>query len=375
MNLKSHWGWYAAAAAFIGLLWLFSPILTPFVVAAGLAYLGDPLVDRLQRWKMSRSVAVSVVFAVFTLLGLLALLLIVPMLYKQSLVLLHSIPDWLSWLQDTGLPRLGIVLPSDVQLDAEGLKKMLTEHWSKAGGIAATVWAKVSQSGGALFAAAANLLLAPVVTFYLLRDWDDLVAWVRDAIPRRALPKVTQLASETDQVLGAFIRGQLLVMAALAALYSIGLGLAGLKLALVIGVVAGLVSFVPYLGFIVGIVSASLAMVVQTQEFLPLVWVALVFGIGQVIESAVLTPNLVGDKIGLHPVAVIFAVMAGGQLFGFIGVLMALPVAAVLAVLMRHAKEVWLQSPAYLDGAPETQPLALAAPEVSTAAPTPPDPT
>ena len=366
LNLRKHWGWLAIATGLLVLLWLLGPILMPFAVGAGLAYLGDPVVDRLQRWKMSRTAAVCIVFAAFSLAGLITLVLFAPVLYKQSLALLHSIPDWLNWLQTIGLPRVGIVLPSDVQLDAEGLKQIVTEHWSKAGGVAAAVWAQVSQSGGALLAAAANLLLIPIVTFYLLRDWDELVAWVRDVIPRGVLPKVSELARETDEVLGAFMRGQLLVMAALATMYSIGLAIIGLDLALVIGVIAGLISFVPYLGFIVGIVAASLAMVVQTQEFLPLVWIALVFGIGQVIESAVLTPNLVGDKIGLHPVAVIFAVMAGGQLFGFVGVLLALPAAAVLAVLMRHTKALWLQSPAYLAGASPPEPAAIAADETST---------
>lgn len=351
-DLKQHWPWFAAGLAALALLWLLTPIMMPFVVGAGLAYLGDPLVDRLQLWKLSRTAAVSVVFVVFSLIALAALLLFVPVLVQQSQTLLHTIPDWLQWLQNTGLPRLGIVLPDNVHLDAEGLKKMIADHWAKAGGIASTLWEQVSASGGALIAAVANLMLVPVVTFYLLRDWDDLVAWIRGMIPPRLLPKTDELARETDAVLGAFIRGQLAVMAALGVLYSVGLALAGLKLALVIGVISGLVSFVPYLGFAFGILAASLAMVVQTQELLPLVWVAVVFGIGQVVESGVLTPNLVGDKIGLHPVAVIFAVMAGGQLFGFIGVLLALPAAAVLAVLMRHTKEHWLKSPLYLQGRP-----------------------
>ena len=169
----------------------------------------------------------------------------------------------------------------------------------------------------------------------------------RRSVARRWLPLSQQLGRESDEVLSAFIRGQLLVMAALAAVYSCGLMLAGLDLGLLIGLSAGLVSFVPYLGFIVGIVVAGVAMLVQTQELLPLVWVALVFGIGQMLESMVLTPLLVGDRIGLHPVAVIFAIMAGGQLFGFVGVLLALPVAAVVAVMMRHAKQRWLHSSVY----------------------------
>jgi len=355
-NWKDHGPWAAAGVALLVLLWLLAPILTPFVLGAALAYLGDPLVDRLQRWRLSRTAGVTIVFVVLSVVGLIAALLILPAVYKQLLELIQNIPEWLNWLQEKGLPRLGIVLPDGLRLDAAGLKRVAAAHWQDAGGLAAQLWGSVSQSGAALVTAAANLLLVPVVSFYLLRDWDDLVAWIRGMVPPRYLSKVGELAQETDVVLGAFIRGQLSVMAALAVLYSVGLALCGLKLALVIGLIAGLLSFVPYLGFIVGFGAAVLAMLVQSQELLPLLWVALVFGIGQVVESAFLTPNLVGDKIGLHPVAVIFAVMAGGQLFGFIGVLAALPVAAVLAVLLRHAKLRWLASPTYAHGAPPPEP-------------------
>lgn len=347
MNFKQHWPWIAGGVAVLVLLWLLSPILTPFVVGAGLAYLGDPIVDRLQKLRMSRTLGVCVVFVVLSSLGLLLLLLVIPLLQQQFITLLRTLPDWLRWLQDTALPHLGLALPADMHLNADDLRKVVSTHWNSAGGVAMALWSKITQSGPELFSAAANLLLIPIVSFYLLRDWDNLVAWVRDLIPPRHLPQVSALAAESDEVLGAFIRGQLLVMAALAAIYSIGLWLAGVKLALVIGIGAGLVSFVPYLGFIVGISAASIAVLVQTGELLPLLWVAIAFGVGQVAESAFLTPNLVGDRIGLHPVAVIFAVMAGGQLFGFIGVLLALPAAAVIAVMLRHTREQWLSSTLY----------------------------
>ncbi|MFP5358630.1 MAG: AI-2E family transporter [Gammaproteobacteria bacterium] len=346
-ELPRSWPWWAAGAAALILLWLLGPILTPFAVGAGLAYLGDPIVDRLQRWRLSRTAGVCVVFAALSLAGLLLCLLVLPMLYTQLAVLLGRIPDMLLWIQDTALPWLGLSLPAGVQLDADGLKQIVAQNWSRSGDLASAVWAHVSRSGTALLMAVANLLLVPIVSFYLLRDWDHLVRWVRDMIPPRRLPQVSGLAAETDQVLGSFIRGQLYVMTALAVFYSLGLALAGLDLALVIGIGAGMVSFIPYLGSILGIGAALLAMLLQTSEWLPLLWVALVFGAGQVLESAVLTPNLVGDKIGLHPVTVIFAVMAGGQLFGFVGVLLALPAAAVLAVLFRHAKQQWLQSRLY----------------------------
>ncbi|MGQ0619438.1 MAG: AI-2E family transporter [Panacagrimonas sp.] len=361
LKLRDALPWLLALTGFFVLCWLLAPILTPFVLGAGLAYVGDPIVDRLQRWGLSRTAGVCVMFVAITAVSLIGLLLLVPMLQSQISVLLANIPDWLAWLQNNGLPRLGVTLPEGVRLDVAGLKKMVAEHWSEAGGLAKEVWGHVSRSGGALLTAVANLLLVPVVTFYLLRDWDLLVAWIRALIPPRILPRVSAMARETDEVLGAFIRGQLTVMGVLTLYYWVALWIAGLNLALLVGLIVGLISFVPYLGAIVGILTAVIAMLVQTQELLPLVWIGVVFGVGQILESNVLTPWLVGDRIGLHPVAVIFAVMAGGQLFGFVGVMLGLPVAAVIAVLLRHAKREWLASRLYHLG---DQPVAPAdAPE------------
>ncbi|MEQ1440470.1 AI-2E family transporter [Fontimonas sp. SYSU GA230001] len=351
-GVRTHWPWYAAGVGLLVFFWALTPVLTPFVIGAGLAYLGDPVVDRLQRLGLSRTLGVVLVFVVLALAGLVTLILLAPLLYQQTVALLQNIPEWLAWIQNTALPWLGVRLPEGVRLDAAGLKAIVAEHWMDAGRFARMAWAQASQSGALLAALLANLLLVPIVTFYLLRDWDELIAWIARMIPPRHLPRVTQLARETDEVMGSFIRGQLSVMLALAALYSVGLGIAGLKLALVIGLAAGLLSFVPYLGFAVGFVAAMVAMLAQEQALLPLVWVAIVFGIGQVVESWWLTPTLVGDRIGLHPVAVIFALMAGGQLFGFVGVLLALPGAAAIAVMLRHAKIEWLQSALYRQGMP-----------------------
>jgi len=346
--LRQNWGWFAAGAAMLVLLYFLGPILAPFLVSAGLAYLGDPLVDRLELLGLSRTLGVCIVFVVFFGVVITALVLMVPMLEEQVVTFAQNIPDWLKWVQDVGLPKIGVHLPAGIRLDAVGLRNAVTHNLSQAGDIASTVFDRVKESTPALLGFIANLLLIPIVSFYLLRDWDLLVARIDQMIPPRLRPHAESLARETDGVLSALIRGQLLVMAALAAIYSIGLTIAGLKVALLIGICAGMVSFIPYLGFIGGLVAASIAMVVQTQEVTPLLCVAIVFGIGQVLESGVLTPMLVGDRIGLHPVAVIFAILAGGQLFGFVGVLVALPVAAVIAVLLRHARQHWLRSPLYV---------------------------
>ncbi|NKF23645.1 AI-2E family transporter [Solimonas marina] len=351
LSFRRHWPWYAGALAALLLLWCLTPILAPFVIGAGIAYLGDPLADRLERLRLSRTLSVAIVFAAIVVVVLILLVLLAPMLYEQSVALIHNLPAWVNWILESGLPKLGIHPPEGTSLDAASLQQIVSDHWSQASGVVKGLWLRVSESGKAFVTVAANLLMIPIVSFYLMRDWDRLVAWIGTLIPPRMLPYVSGFAREADDVLGSFIRGQLLVMAALAAAYSIGLTLTGLKLGLIIGVIAGLLSFVPYLGFAVGFGAALIAMLVQTHEWLPLVWICLVFGIGQVLESAVLTPILVGDKIGMHPVAVIFAVMAGGQLFGFIGVLVALPVSAVIAVALRHAKEHWLRSPLYLGAA------------------------
>jgi len=336
----------AALAALLVLLYFLGPVLMPFAVSAAFAYLGDPLVDRLQR-RMSRTLAVIVVFVALSTVILPVLILLLPLLVDQVREFISHIPDYLDWIQQKGLPALGITLPAELRLDYENVKRVVAENLPQAGGVARDLLGTLSRSGGALLAFVANLLLIPVVSFYLLRDWDDLVGWIDGALPPRHRETVRALAAEADEVLSGFMRGQLLVMLALGVLYTLGLWLAGVQLALLIGLGAGLVSFVPYLGFIAGLLAAGIAVLAQTGEFAPLLGVLIVFGIGQVIESMLLTPWLVGDRTGLHPVAVIFAIMAGGQLFGFTGVLLALPAAAVLAVLLRHAMARWRESDLY----------------------------
>ncbi len=347
MLLKNRWAWAVIGLLLLVLVYLLGPVLTPFVIAAGLAYLGDPVVDRLQKLKLSRSWAVVVVFTVLTLTGLLLVVLLFPPLERQVSVFVQNLPEYLLWLQRVFLPWLEGLLPEGYTLDAATVKAAFAEHWSKAGDAAPRMFQLMRQSGLTLMVLVGNTILIPVLTFYLLRDWDTFVQRARELIPQRFLPTVDGLAREFDSVLGAFLRGQLSVMLALATYYSIALTLCGLKLALLIGVITGLVSFVPYLGFIIGVVLATAAMLAQTQELMSLVPVAIVFGLGQLIETYALTPYLVGDRIGLHPVAVIFAVLAGGQLFGFTGVLLALPAAAIIAVLLRHLREQWAASDLY----------------------------
>jgi predicted PurR-regulated permease PerM len=348
-----------------GLLYLLAPVLTPFAIAALVAYLCDPLVDRLEARRLSRSLSVSLVFLMFILLWILALLILVPMLERQVVKLFEQFPAWVSYLQDAILPRIEEYTGLSVdRLDPSSLVDVFKEHWQQAGGFAQNVLGGLSKSGLALLAFVANLVLLPVLIFYLLRDWDVLVARIRELLPRAVEPTVSRLAGQADDVLGAFLRGQLSVMLALGTMYSVGLMMVGIDLGLLIGMVAGLISFIPYLGAIVGVGAAVVAALVQYGDLWHVALVLAVFGIGQSVESFLLTPWLVGDKIGLHPVAVIFAIMAGGQLFGFFGVLLALPVAAVAMVVLRYLHERYTASALY--GKPQdmaavqTQPVELA---------------
>jgi len=359
MTTSQRWLIFAGLVLAGFLVYLLQPILMPFLVGALLAYLGDPLVDRLELLRLPRALAVTVVFAVLLLVVLGLLFLLVPLIGGQIKALQESLPHMLAWAQNTALPWIerhaGIQLTDQIGLDRLGAA--LAGHWQQTGDIATMVLQRVSRSGLALAGWLANAALIPVVTFYLLRDWDILVARIRDLLPRRSEPVVATLTRECDEVLGAFLRGQFLVMVSLGAIYAAGLWLVGLQLALLIGMIAGLASIVPYLGTIVGIAAAAIAALFQFGDVWHLVAVAVVFGIGQTLEGTLLTPLLVGDRIGMHPVAVIFAVLAGGQLFGFVGVLLALPAAAVVMVLLRHVHDRYKDSTLYGDTVGDDTPI------------------
>ena len=349
MTASNRWFWLLLILVSGVLVYLLAPVLTPFIAAAILAYVGDPLVDRLEEYKLPRTLAVVIVFVLFTLMAILALVVLVPLLQRQLVTLGNKIPGYIEVIQSQFLPWLNARFDLGLHVDIDSLRASLQAHWKEAGSFAKSLAAYLTQSGALLASWLANLLLIPVVTFYLLRDWDILVARIRESLPRKSEPVITRLAKASDEVLSAFLRGQLLVMLGLAAIYTLGLWLVGLDIALLIGMLAGLVSFVPYLGFIVGIVAAGIAALMQFHDVIHLVYVAIAFGVGQVMEGMVLTPLLVGDRIGLHPVAVIFAVLAGGQLFGFLGVLLALPTAAVIAVILRYMHERYKESNLYSD--------------------------
>ncbi len=347
-DTSRRWQLLAIAAAIVSFIWLLAPVIMPFAIAAMLAYLGDPLADRLERLGLGRNWAASVVFLVLLLVCGGVLVLLIPLISRQVENLVGNLPRYGAWAQDTAWPWLQARLHLDPHtLDSERLLAMLKSHMDSVGGVASLVLGKVTSSGVGIVLWLTNLVLVPVVAFYLLRDWDRLVAKIDAMLPRSVQPTVAHLGRESDAVLGAFVRGQLLVMLALGGFYGIGLAVIGLSVGPLIGMVAGLLSFVPYLGFIIGFVAAIIAALVQFGDWSHVLLVCGVFGVGQLLEGYVLVPKLVGDKIGLHPVAVIFAVMAGGYLFGFLGVLLALPAASVILVLLRYLLERYRMSELY----------------------------
>jgi predicted PurR-regulated permease PerM len=343
------WQMAALAVATLALIYWLGPVLTPFAVAALIAYLGNPLVERMTRWKLSRSAGVGVVFASMTLFLALVVLVLVPVLQHQISHFFERLPDYIAWIRDVAVPWIAAKLgmnPDEV-LDSNALVEMARSHWKEAGGFAAGLIATVSRSGFTFVTHAAELLVIPVVSFYLMRDWPDLVERVHELIPRSVAPTIERLAREADDVLGAFLRGQMAMVMVLGGFYSLGLWAVGIDLAVLIGMCSGLVSFIPYLGAISGVAAGVIAAFVQYHDWLHVALVLGVFWVGHMLEAWVLAPNLVGDRIGLHPVAVIFAVLVGGHLYGFLGILLALPVAAVAMVLLRHAHERYLASALY----------------------------
>ena len=337
-----------ALVLFGWLIFQLEPVLMPFIVGGLLAYLGDPFADRLEARGFNRTWAVVVCFTVITLIFLGALLILVPLVLHQLKVVYGQVPVIFEWFKLVVQPWLieTLSLEADV-FNIDHIREQIISRWGDAEDMLASVVGKVTESAGSFVGFVMNAALIPVVGFYLLRDWDIIMAKLLKLVPVRFQNTTLSLTQECNEVVGAFLRGQIWVMASLAVIYGIGLWIVGLKLALLVAVIAGLASIVPYMGFAIGIVAAMLAGYFQFGLDWSLLFILIVFAVGQAIESVVLTPILVGDKIGLHPVAVIFAIMAGGQLFGFIGVILALPVSAIIVVLLRHIHEIYKDTEFY----------------------------
>ncbi|WP_447928857.1 MULTISPECIES: AI-2E family transporter [unclassified Vreelandella] len=347
--MRNSWWGALCLILLVGLVYLLDSVLMPFIAGMILAYLVDPLANRLQRWGMKRPLAVASVFVVLLLIFAVALLILIPLIVSQLKQLGEALPGIFSWVESRLAPQVLEWTGYDVRAELGNVQATLADNWRDAGGYLAQALGQIGRSGAAFITWVTYVALIPVVTFYLLLDWDRLIANIADLVPRHWLSDATRLAKRCDEVLSAFLRGQLLVMLCLGIMYAVGLTLMGLNFGLLIGVVSGLVSIVPFLGFIVGMGVALVVAFFQFDTWWGLVGVLGVFSVGQVAESIVLQPKLLGDKIGLHPVAVIFAVLAGGSLFGLTGVLLALPAAAVIMVLLREVIERYKKSELYSD--------------------------
>ncbi|NMG75240.1 AI-2E family transporter [Aromatoleum diolicum] len=344
--------WAGVALALAALFYALGPILAPFAIAAVFAYICDPAVNWLVARRIPRPAAVLLVILGTGAVLLLLMLILAPMIYREAVGLIRRLPDLIELANARLAPLLMTHFDIDLQLDAAFVRGWIAEHWDTAQDLIPVVLGQLRQGGLALLGVAASVFLVPVVMFYLLQDWPKLLDGLQTVIPRPMLARTMRIINDIDRVLSEFLRGQLSVMLLLAVFYSAGLWLAGLRFALPVGVITGLLVFIPYVGFGGGLILAILTALLQAEGWPPLIGVAIVFAIGQLVESFVLTPYLVGERIGLHPLAVIFALMAFGQLFGFVGILVALPASAAILVGLREVRTAWLSSRLYLGDKP-----------------------
>ena len=325
----------AALAAFGFLVNALAPVLTPFMFGAILSYIGAPIVAWLARRRVPRTAgAVLVIIAIAAFMGGL-MLVVAPLVSSEISRITEALPALLTKIQEQWLPWLNATFGTAFSFDLTQLKMLAKDNAGAVSGISAKLAESLQFGGQILLGLIVNLTLVPVVMLYLLRDWPQMIDGIDGMIPHSIRSTVRDLAREIDAVLSEFLRGQGMVMLALATYYCIALKIVGLEFALPVGLVTGLLVFIPYIGFGLGMMLGMLAALTQFTTPGPIIAVAAIFIIGQTLEGFVLVPYLVGDRIGLHPLAVIFALMAFGQLFGFVGVLLALPASAALLVLMR----------------------------------------
>jgi len=344
------WFWAGIAAVFLGCLYLFQDVLLPFVVGMAVAYLLDPAADKLESWGCSRTLATSLITGVFFLLVIAVLVLVLPLIQEQLVDLLARLPDTVAAMRDWAEPlleRLRERLPgADIQALGGKAGDIVGKALGWLGDLAGGLW----RGGMAAFNLLTLFLITPLVAFYLLRDWDRVVARVDSWLPRAQADTIRAQAAKVDATLSGFVRGVFSVCVILAIFYAVGLSLIGLRSGAIIGIIAGLLSFVPFFGALVGAVLSVGMALIQFSDWLPIVLTAAVFVVGQVAEGNFLTPKLVGDRVGLHPLWVIFALMAGGAVLGFVGVLLAVPAAAVVGVLVRFGIERYKASAYYGEG-------------------------
>ena len=343
-----HYLWIVGAALVViaGLTWL-GPILTPFLVGIILAYLGTPLVDRATTRGIPRALSTLTVVLMFGVVLVALFFVLVPLVQSEAILAARRVPDLLQQLSERVVPWVEEHFGLKLGLDLTTVGEFLSQNASSAQQLSLTLLSGVKTGGLILLSLLVNLALIPVVMFYLLRDWKMILLRMDDLLPRAWRARARSIAGDIDAVLAEFLRGQVLVMIVLACYYAIGLSIAGLDRAISIGILTGLLVFIPYVGFGLGLVLGIVAAALQWHGLPGFIAVVAVYGVGQLLENYVLIPWLIGDRIGLHPLAVIFALLAFGQLFGFAGILLALPVSAALLVGLRHLRAAYEISPIY----------------------------
>lgn len=339
--------WLVGLALSLALLYLLRGMLLPFVAGMAVAYFLDPLADRLERAGLSRLAATGVITASFFFVVVVALVILVPVVEDQVLAFAHKVPGYVDTLSERLQPLIAEAKKRLSPRDIEKLRSSVGEYAGTFAGWGLGAVRGVLSGSLAVFNVLSLVFITPVVTFYLLRDWDKMVATVDSWLPRDHADTIRTQMREINRTLSGFIRGQATVCLCLGLIYGIGLSVVGLDLGLVIGMGAGLLSFIPYLGSITGFVAGMSLAVAQGADWHLPALVAVVFAVGQAAEGNVLTPKLVGDKVGLHPVWIMFALLAFAALFGFVGLLLAVPLAAVIGVLVRFALGRYLSSPLY----------------------------
>ena len=340
----------AGIALILWILYLLKPVVIPFVAAFLVAYLFSPVVEKLSKI-LPRWMSIAIVFIGIGVVFTWAMWFVAPLVWKQLIYARDSIPAGIHWINSTFLPWVSNTFSVEhMEIDTDQISKVVMEYvqTNYSADSIQSLALKIAQSGLSFISVGGTIVLIPIIAFYFLLDWNRMLLSLKSLIPRQYEASTLKIVSECHSVLGAFVKGQFLVMVLLGIVYAVGLQLVGLEVGLIIGMVAGLCSIIPYLGFGVGIIAAVIACFFQFGlDPKHLLMVLAVFGIGQLIEGYILQPFLLGDKIGLSPVAVVFAVLAGAQLSGFIGMLIALPVAAVIVVLLKHVKEWYEQSQFY----------------------------
>ena len=340
--------WLVVLAFCVLFLWLFSAILLPFVAGMALAYFLDPVADRLESWGFTRMAATSLILLTFVILLVLAFIIVIPLLASQATDFAEKVPGYISSLQQLIADPDSQVMPGWMKSQLGTLKDNLSKYVGEGASFLAGVFVQIWASGKALVDILSLLVITPVVAFYILLDWDKMIAKIDSWVPRDWVSVVRRLAGEMDRAIAGFVRGQGTICLVLAILYGGSLSLAGLNFGLLIGIVSGLVSFIPYLGSLLGLVlSVGVALVQFWPDYPWILMIAGIFFIGQIIDGYVLQPKLIGERVGLHPVWLMFALLAFGALFGFVGLLVAVPASASIAVLVRYAISRYLDSDLY----------------------------